>query len=304
MITPERAVDAMHEVFGRHPGYRALHAKGTLCRGRFTPTAEAARLTRAAHMQGQPVDVTVRLSNGSGDPGSPDYEADVRGLATTFHLPDGSRTDIVAQTSPHFPVRTPEDFVELVHASQPGLARVWRFPIFLARHPRVLSGLRLASKGVITPPSYASCHYYAIHAYRWIDAAGDGCYVRYRWLPVASEAAISRREARGRGPDYLQQEIRERIARGPAEFTLELQLASERDSVDDPTAAWPDERETVTAGVLQVTGVANGGEDDGERTLVFDPARVTEGIELSDDQILRFRPRAYSVSAERRASGG
>jgi catalase len=35
--------------------------------------------------------------------------------------------------------------------------------------------------------------------------------------------------------------------------------------------------------------------------LVFDPTRVTDGIELSDDPILRFRPRAYSVSVARRA---
>jgi catalase len=35
---------------------------------------------------------------------------------------------------------------------------------------------------------------------------------------------------------------------------------------------------------------------------VFDPTRVTAGIELSDDPILHFRPRAYSASVERRAA--
>jgi catalase len=34
--------------------------------------------------------------------------------------------------------------------------------------------------------------------------------------------------------------------------------------------------------------------------LVFDPVRVTDGIELSDDPILRFRSPAYRVSVERR----
>ena len=114
-VTPAQAVDAANELFGSHPGYRALHAKGILCRGTFTATAEAGRLTRAAHMQaGQPVPVTARLSNGAGKPDSADYAPDPRGMAVKLYLPDGSRTDIVAQTSPRFPVRTPEAFVELL----------------------------------------------------------------------------------------------------------------------------------------------------------------------------------------------
>ena len=42
-------------------------------------------------------------------------------------------------------------------------------------------------------------------------------------------------------------------------------------------------------------------ERDGD-VLVFDPTRVVDGIELSDDAILRFRGPAYSVSVERRTS--
>ena len=62
----EQAIDAVAGLYGRHEGYRAVHAKGRIYRGRFTATPAAAELTRAAHMQGSPVDVTVRLSNGSG----------------------------------------------------------------------------------------------------------------------------------------------------------------------------------------------------------------------------------------------
>ena len=43
-VTPERAVDAANELFGRHAGHRALHAKGTLLKGTFVGSAEAARL--------------------------------------------------------------------------------------------------------------------------------------------------------------------------------------------------------------------------------------------------------------------
>ena len=35
--------------------------------------------------------------------------------------------------------------------------------------------------------------------------------------------------------------------------------------------------------------------------LVFDPVRVVDGIELTEDPILRFRHKAYAVSVERRS---
>lgn len=303
MLTPEQAVDAINERFGSHTGYRALHAKGTVCRGTFTATSEAAELTRAAHMRGDPVEATVRLSNGSGDPGSPDYAPDVRGIGVGFHLPDGSSTDIVAQTAPRFPVRTPEAFIELVQVNAPGVARLWKFPLFLARHPGALPGVRANLAALKPPASYAACTFYAIHAFKWVDAAGGERYVRYTLLPAADEPSLSFSDAKERGRDYLQEELGERLAHGPITFNLRLQVAAGGDPVDDPTAAWPDERRTVDAGTLELTGIEDGREADGE-LLVFDPVRVTDGIELSGDPILRFRPRAYSVSIERRTASG
>lgn len=299
MLSPEQTVDAINRRFGRHTGVRALHAKGHVYEGTFTATPEAARLTRAAHMQGQPVPVTVRFSNGSGDPNAPDHEPDVRGMATAFHLPDGSRTDISAQTAPRFPVRSHEDFVELVQAAEPTAAALWRLPLFLARHPRAAGTLRVNAAALKPPASYAGRPYYAIHAFRWQDAGGGERHVRYTWRPETPEADLSRSQAKQRGADYLQEEIRERLARQPVRFTLELQIAGDGDAVDDPTAEWPAQRERVRAGTLEITGPASQGD-----ALVFDPMNVTDGIEGSDDPILRFRPRAYSVSADRRFGNG
>jgi catalase len=77
-------------------------------------------------------------------------------------------------------------------------------------------------------------------------------------------------------------------------------FGEEGDAVDDPTAAWPEDRSQVEVGRLVLTGPDTERERDGD-ILVFDPTRVTPGIELSDDPILNFRPQAYSVSVERRA---
>src|SRR5205085_7968848 len=115
------------------------------------------------------------------------------------------------------------------------------------------------------------------------------------------EAKISADEARAKPPDYLQRDLVERLTGGtPIRFTLELQLAADGDPLDDPRRAWPADRERVIAGTLELTGPDTRRERDGD-VLVFDPTRVTDGIELTDDPILRFRPKAYSVSVERRA---
>jgi len=298
-IDPGQAIDAANEVFGRHPGHRALHAKGTLLTGMFTATPAGTRLTRAAHMQGEPVKVTARVSNGGGDPDVPDYIPDVRGLAVKFYLPDGSRTDIVAQSAPRFPARTPEAFVELMRASAPSASMPLRFARFLARNPVAIGGLPANTRALLPPASYATIRYYAVHAYRWLDGEGAVHYVRYTLVPHVTGPPLAPWQARRGGRDYLQDEIRDRLARGPVRFKLEIQIAEPGDSVDDPTAVWPKRRETVIAGELELTGLDTERETGGD-VLVFDPVRVTDGIELSDDPILRFREHAYSASVARR----
>jgi catalase len=122
--------------------------------------------------------------------------------------------------------------------------------------------------------------------------------VRYRWEPEAGAQTLSGEDAKALGRDYLQQDI---LARGESAFRLIVIVAEAEDAVDDPTVAWPDERERVEVGRLVVDGPETERERDGD-VLVFDPTRVVDGIELSDDAILRFRGPAYSVSVERRTS--
>jgi catalase len=297
---PRRAVDAIHSLSGKHPGFRAVHAKGIVCKGSFRATPEAAGLTRAAHMQGERVPVTVRFSNGGGNPHLPDYRQDARGMATKFYLPDGSRTDIVAFTLPRFFVRTPEDFVKFTKAGKPLFGNFApRLPLFIATHREALPAVR-AFLAQEPPASYATCRYNGIHSFKWLGGDGDERWVRYSWLPEAGEQTLSGGEAKERGHDYLRDEIAERLDHGPARFTLQLQLAGRSDPIDDPTARWPEERQAVEAGTLAVEGLDDEREQ-GDDILVFDPTRVTDGIETSDDPILHFRSRAYSVSIEERS---
>lgn len=300
---PEQVVDALAEVGGHHPGSRAVHAKGILCSATFTATPEGAALTRAPHMRGDDVRATVRFSNGGARPDAPDGKKDGRGLAIKLYPQEGGRTDIVALTLPRFFVRTPEDFLAFTRARAPdpatGRPDMERMGAFFEAHPEALPAVQHALSQP-APASYAQLEYHAIHAFRWIAPDGIERWVRYSFRPAAGMASISDEDARARPRDYLQDELRERLANGPVEFAFDVTTAAEGDDPDDPTEPWPDDRERTTAGFLRIDGFEHGREGEGD-VLVFDPTRVTDGIELSGDRILRFRPDAYAVSVERRS---
>jgi catalase len=294
----EEVVDAINDISGRHEGHRVAHAKGTLLAGTFTPAD--AGLTTAAHMSGDPVRVTARFSNGGGDPGIPDYAREGRGLALKFYLPDGSKTDIVALSLPCFFVRTPEDFLDFTRARKPdpetGQPDFEKVGAWVQEHPEAVAAIQ-AAMGADPPESYATVAYNSIHSFLWTAPDGTERWVRYRFEPEEGERALPPDDAKALGRDYLQEEI---VARDSAAFRMLVVIAGEDDAVNDPTVAWPEERERVEVGRLELSGPDTEREQ-GDDILVFDPTRVTDGIGLSDDEILRFRPRAYAASVTRRS---
>ena len=310
------AIAAVRSAFGTHAGRRALHAKGAWAAGELTATPAGTALCRAPFLDGTPVRAVVRFSHGSGDPLVHDGGRAGRGIAVKLFLPDGSRVDLLGITSPAFPVRRPEDFIEFVEATRrdpdtgaPDLAKVGAF---VAAHPESLTAIQAAP---MTPPpaSYLSVVYNGIHSFRW--TAPDGTqpgrrvpasgpvqhWVRTRWVPKAVET-LEDADAMSRDPDYLAADLRERIKPGAATMTLVARIAADGDPIDDPTVAWPEERESVEVAHLVLHKAIEDPETASD-IRVFDPTRVGEGIELSDDPILAFRRDAYDVSARGRWSG-
>src|SRR5437773_12266570 len=94
---------------GVHPGFRPAHAKGLMCIGTFSPSPEAAGLTRAPHATRPSTPVTVRYSNSTGIPTIPDNDpakSGPRGIAIRFYLADHVHTDVVAHSTAGFLVHT------------------------------------------------------------------------------------------------------------------------------------------------------------------------------------------------------
>jgi len=294
MLDPEVAIDRINGAYGRHERSRALHAKGRFYEGTFTASAEVAGLSRAAHLQGDPVPVTVRWSNAGGHPRVSDKAPDVRGMAVKFRTPSGD-TDLLGQTAPRFPVRTPEAFVELTEAGR----KPYLLPLFMAKHPSSVPALlaNLRARTLVPPHSYAEATYFPIHAYGWLSTDGTRTWVRYVLRPLATPADRLGESFDGR--DRLFDEMEARLARGPVRFDLHVTVAAEGDDPHDPMSVWTGARE-LSAGTVEVTAPIADPEADGG-LVVFDPVRVVDGIELPDDPILRYRERAYSVSISRRS---
>jgi catalase len=216
----------------------------------------------------------------------------------SFRPSDGVATDLLAQTAPRFPVRTPDEFVDFTVAAAQVQRKPWLLARFVATHPYVLPALAANAKGgALKPPrSFAATTFYAVHAYRWLDAEDTGRWVRYTWLPDPSAADAPKPDRSD--AEYLQSEFGRRLETGPVRFTLRVQVAADGENPHDPTSVWKS-KEHLDAGVLEITAPDPARETEGE-VVVFDPVRIVDGLELSDDPILRFRPLAYSASVERR----
>jgi catalase len=303
----EEIVDALQAISGGpHPGFRAVHAKGTICEGTFTATPEAKRVSRAAHLQGEPVETTVRFSNASGHPRTPDADLLAgRGMAVKFHLPDGEATDIASVPLVVFLARTPEDFLEMSRARIPdpetGQPDPEKLGAYLAAHPETAAALQKGIPKLAPTTSFATSDFRALHAFGLVDADGGLHWGRYTWEPEAGTEHLTDEQREAASRNYLQEEIRERLADGIVRFTLEFTLANEGDTLDDPTVEWEGDHEVVELGELEVIRVVEDAETP-DNPIVFDPMRLTDGIEPSDDPILAGRPKAYSVSIERRSA--
>ena len=301
-MSGEELVDAIETASGRHAGKRRAHATGIVATGTFTATPSAAGLCTAGAMQGGAVPATVRFSNGSGNPATRDDDQDGRGIAMKLRAEGDPAWDLIGLSLPQFFVRTPEDFVAFVAARTPdpatGELDMAKVGAFLEAHPEALGAAGAAITAPI-PASYAEVRFHGIHSFHWTGPDGTRRAVRYEWAPDAGEAAVDP-AATGRPPDHLRQELAERLAAGSASFALWVVLAGEGDAIDDPTERWPDERERVEVGRLELTSI---GAPDAEDSLIFDPVNVPPGVECSDDPLLAARSRAYGVSYARRTAG-
>ncbi|VUC31193.1 unnamed protein product [Clonostachys rosea] len=296
----KEVVDLFRDIFGYHPGFRAVHAKGILLRGTFRPTPEASSLSKAPHFRRQSTSVIARLSDSGGVPTQLDADPanNQNGLALRFLLssfPHREKTDIATVSTPFFPAGNVPDVVGFFRALATN-----KVEEFVRTHPAAAAFINAPKP---YPASFATQQFFSINAFKLVSNDHRGTYIRYRIVPKAGVFHLDEKEAASKPPNYLYDELAKKLETGPIEYDLLAQIAEAGDVTDDCTVHWPETRKLVKLGVVSLESIlANS--DEGQKNLeFFDPVPKVEGIEPSGDPLIDLRSVAYRFSgADRQAA--
>src|SRR5260221_3012920 len=199
-----------------------------MCVGTFSPSPEAAGLTRAPHANRPSTPVTVRYSDSTGVPTIPDNDparSSPRGMAIRFHLADHVHTDIVAHSTNGFPVRTGEEFLEFLRAAAAfGAGKPEALGAFLAAHP---NARRFVEAPKPIPTSFTREAFFAVTSFKFPNALGVSRHGRFRIRPEEGTEYLSNEQAAEKSADFLFEEIGPRLASRPVRLSVFVQLAGE-----------------------------------------------------------------------------
>ena len=301
-LTSQRFVDTMEAGGPAHPGFRRAHSRGVCVSGHFTGTPEGRALSSAVAFAGEPVAVTGRLSIGGGDPYGSEATARVRSLALQIGGREGTQWRMAMNSFPFMAVATPEEFHGQLMANAPDPATGKPDPAaaaaFLQAHPRA-QAFQAWAKSAPWSDSWANTQYNSVNAFHFVAADGQRRAVRWSMRPQAPFVALEAEARAAAGPDYLAAEFERRLAEGPVRWDMVATLAGPGDAVHDPSRPWPEDREQVVVGVLELadaTPQASGA----CRDINFDPLVLPAGVEPSADPILSARSSVYARSFNRR----
>lgn len=298
----ERIVDAQTVLAnGPYKGLRINHNKGIVVSGSFMPSEKAASITKAAHLQTTPSKVTVRFSNAGGVPTIEDTNpnANPRGMAIRFELPDGTMTDIVALSINSFPVATPEAFLEFLQArivTKPDSPKPTPLENVISTTPSLQKFIAIPKP---FPASFSSQTYFGINAFEFSNAKDEKSYIRYQIVPVNGTELLTAEQVAQATPNYLFDELPQRLRKGQVHFRLLAQVAAKEDVTDDPSAVWPNDRLLVELGMISLDSTVADNAT-AERKLAFNPLLLVDGITPSNDPVLLARPAAYAISVSRK----
>lgn len=301
-LTATRIVAAIEANGAPHPGFRRAHSKGLCIDGVFRSSGLAARLSSARVFRQAETPVLGRLSIGGGDPHGADATARVRSMALLLRTDDGEQWRMAMNNFPFFAVATPEGFQAQTLASRPdhatGKPDPARLEAFRERFPEARR-FDAWAKSAPWPDSWAGTAYNSVNAFRFIAGDGQVRFVRWSMRPRAPVVPMDAQARMRADSAFLADDLARRLARAPLRWDLVLTLAASGDPVNDPSQPWPEGREDVVAGTLEVRSAVPQARGSC-RDVVFDPLVLPPGIRASDDPILAARSAAYARSFDRR----
>jgi catalase len=176
---------------------------------------------------------------------------------------------------------------------------------FLQQNP---SAKRFVEAPKPSPKSFATQQFWGVNAFVLVDVEGKRTAVRYRIVPAADGGVetLGEEDLKTKSETYLFDELEERFA-GPnsssskVSFKLLAQIAEAGDPTDDATILWPEERQVVELGSIELDSMLGEEENAGlQKRVIFDPIPRVKGVETSEDPLLEIRAAVYLISGRGR----
>ncbi|MEP6948942.1 MAG: catalase, partial [Ginsengibacter sp.] len=292
---------------------RIVHARGSAAHGYFQVYNSMAQYSKAGFLQDPSVKtpVFVRFSTVAGFRGSGDLARDVRGFAVKFYTEEGNY-DLVGNNIPVFFIQDAIKFPDLIHAVKPephneipqAASAHDTFWDFVSLMPESMHMIMWAMSDRAIPRSLRMMEGFGIHTFRFINAQGKGCFVKFHWKPLLGVHSVTWDEAlkiNGKDPDFHRRDLYNAIENGAfPEWELGVQIVPEKDEhkfafdLLDPTKLIPEEEVPVQR-IGKMTLNRNPDNFFAETEQVaFHPGHLVPGIDFTNDPLLQGRLFSYT----------
>ena len=224
------------------------------------------------------------------------------GLQYRFNLAEHVHTDIVSHSTDGFPTHDGEQFLAFLRAALRKRTRC-----SLSKADRTISRVASRCAGIscrhpsLSHSSFARETYFGVTAFAFTSAKGQSKFGRYRIVPVRGNDYLTNEQVTRLSPNYHYDELGRRVRKGPIRFVILVQVAAGGDVTDDATVHWPEDREIIEFGHIELTDVL---EDSlaQQKHIIFDPIPRVDGIEPSADPLLELRAAIYLLSGRERSA--
>jgi catalase len=297
-LTPWKMLEALAPPSGPALGHRRNHAKGICFTGVFQSNGNGVAISQASVLAAGQYPALGRFNLGTPNPDATDASVRVRGIGLRIMPPNGQEWRMAMINAPVFAASTPEGFHELLVAA--GSKDPNAMKVFAEAHPE-FAPFGAWAKNAPWTGSYAEDHFNGLNSFIFTDGSGADHAVRWSLLPEAQVVAVTQDDLKKLDPDFLEQEITQRVRSGPLRWKMAVTVANPGDPTADPTKAWPEDRRTVEVGTLVVQRIE--AEADGPcRDINFDPTVLPPGIRTSDDPFPAARSSVYAKSYDLRTA--
>ncbi|PGY49271.1 catalase KatA [Priestia megaterium] len=288
---------------------RVVHAKGAGAHGYFEVTNDVSAYTKAAFLSeaGKRTPLFARFSTVAGENGSADTVRDPRGFAVKFYTEEGNY-DLVGNNTPVFFIRDAIKFPDFIHTQKRDPRTHLKNPTavwdFWSLSPESLHQVSILMSDRGIPATLRHMHGFGSHTFKWVNAEGDGVWVKYHFKTEQSVKNLSPDVAAklaGENPDYHTEDLFNAIEKGDfPSWKLHVQIMPLEDADTyrfdpfDVTKVWSQkDYPLIEVGRMVLDRNPENYFAEVEQAT-FSPGTLVPGIDVSPDKMLQGRLFAYS----------